>query len=121
MGMGDGKVDDDHLEFVTSISGDVMNCLVSKRFFGELNSRLCPKDDQAPRVLCDHSYRISKLILAELGFQAEDLDDIFDVLRSRGGFCDCEVLYNATEESRLKTEYWKSKAAEESPLKTPGS
>jgi hypothetical protein len=55
---------------------------------------------------------ISESILAERGFPAEDLDDIFDVLRSKGGFCDCEILYNAVEESRLKAEYWKARAKE---------
>jgi hypothetical protein len=110
--MGDGQVDREHAEFVKSISDDVMKSLVSRRFFEELDSRLCPKDGQASRVSCDHSYGISKTILAELGFQAEDLSDVFDVLRSRGGFCDCEILYNAADESRLKAEYWKAKVGE---------
>ena len=84
--------------------------LANRSFFEELDRRFCSNGDGAPRALCDHSYVISKSILAELGFQAEDLDDIFDVLQSRGGFCDCEILYNTTEESRLKVEYWKSTA-----------
>jgi len=110
--MGDGQVDREHVEFVASISDDVMKSLVSRSFFEELDSRLCPKGDGVSRVLCDHSYRISNSILAELGFRAEDVSDIFDVLRSRGGFCDCEILYNAVEESRLKAEHWKSKVGE---------
>jgi hypothetical protein len=38
------------------------------------------------------------------------------VLAARGGFCDCEVLYNAAEESRLKSEYWKAVASKRRPL-----
>ena len=29
----------------------------------------------------------------------------------KGGFCDCEILYNVVEESRLKAEYWQARAA----------
>jgi hypothetical protein len=86
-GMDGGQGDREHVEFNASVSDDVMKRLVSRRFFEELDGRLCPKDDQASRASCDHSYRISKAILAEFGFPAEDLSDIFDVLRSRGGFC----------------------------------
>jgi hypothetical protein len=28
----------------------------------------------------------------------------------QGGFCDCEILYNVAEQSRLKAEYWMAKA-----------
>ena len=117
--MGGGQVDREHVKFVASISDDVMKCLVSQRFFEELDARLCPKDAQVSRVSCDHSYKISKAVLAELGFQGEDLGDIFDVLRSRGGFCDCEILYNAAEESRLNT--GSRRLVRELPLKTPGN
>jgi Protein of unknown function (DUF2695) len=120
MGMSDGQADRERVEFVASISDDVMKSLVSRSFFEELDSRLCPKGGGGPRVLCDHSYRISTSILAELGFQAEDVSDVFDVLRSKGGFCDCEILYNAVEESRLKAEYWKSKVGEVSTSQNGG-
>lgn len=110
--MDDGRADREHQEFVEAISDDVMRCLTTRGFFEELDSRFCPKEHGVPRTLCDHSYTISEAILAGRGFHAEDLDDIFDVLRSKGGFCDCEILYNAAEESRLKLEYWKARAKE---------
>ncbi len=87
-----------------------MRCLTTRGFFEELDNRFCPKDHGLPRALCDHSYAISESILAERGFHADDFADIFEVLRSKGGFCDCEILYNAVEESRLKAEYWKARA-----------
>jgi len=36
----------------------------------------------------------------------EDVRDVLDVLRSQGACCDCEVLYNVAENSRLKARYW---------------
>jgi hypothetical protein len=42
----------------------------------------------------------------------EDLEDILAVLHSLGGCCDCEILYNVAEESRLKSEYWIARARE---------
>jgi hypothetical protein len=47
-----------------------------------------------------------------------DLSDIFEVLTSRGGFCDCEILYNAAGDNKLKSEYWRSRAAGQEP-RTP--
>ena len=40
---------------------------------------------------------------------------MFHVLMARGGYCDCEILYNAVEESRLKAEYWRARAEEVEP------
>jgi hypothetical protein len=116
--MDDGQGDREHDEFIKAISDDVMRSLTTRGFFEELDNRFRPKDDAVPRAVCDHSYTISESVLAERGFHAEDLDDIFDVLRAKGGVCDCEILYNAVEESRLKAEYWKARAKE---LEEPSS
>jgi hypothetical protein len=48
--------------------------------------------------------------LEAAGFDADDLKDMFAVLRAQGACCDCEVLYNVAESSRLKAEYWKRQA-----------
>ena len=34
---------------------------------------------------------------------------------ARGGYCDCEILYNALDESRLKAEYWRARAEQIEP------
>ena len=34
---------------------------------------------------------------------------------ARGGSSDCEILYNAVEESRLKAECWRARAEESEP------
>ena len=43
-------------------------------------------------------------------FDSDDLKDMFAVMRAEGACCDCEVLYNVAESSRLKAEYWKHQA-----------
>ena len=43
---------------------------------------------------------------------SDDVADVPGVLRFSGACCDCEVLYNVAEESRLKSRYWKARAGE---------
>ena len=58
---------------------------------------------------------MSKDILTKLGFDGEAIVEIMQVLASKGGFCDCEILFNVAEEGRLKSEYWKARAHGNSP------
>jgi hypothetical protein len=107
--MHDSEDEDDDL--IVSITPDVMACLVARKFFEELDNRLCPPDTSAPRASCHGDYAISKLILRACGFDDAEIADIFGVLRAQGGFCDCEVLHNVAETSRLKAEHWRAVAA----------
>jgi hypothetical protein len=43
---------------------------------------------------------------------SEEIEDVLAVMRFSGGCCDCEILYNVAEESRLKSEYWKARLKE---------
>lgn len=97
-------------DYVASIASDVMAVLRTKGFFDALDEALCPLDGSRPAVPCRGNYENSERILGDLGFDADDVKDIFDALRSRGGFCDCEVLYNVVETSRLKSKYWRAQA-----------
>jgi hypothetical protein len=54
---------------------------------------------------------ISTDILTKLGFGPEEIPEITQVLASRGACCDCEIPFNVAEESRLKSQYWKARAA----------
>jgi hypothetical protein len=108
----DPASDDD---LISSIAPDVMRCLGECNFFEKLDSLLSPEDLSTPCAICDGTYKLSESILAAR-FERDDLDDIFAVLQSKGGFCDCEVLYNVAETSRLKAKYWRSQASGESPL-----
>jgi hypothetical protein len=84
-------------DLIASITPDVMTCLRRSQGDGE-------------RTFCGGDYRIAKTVLADTCFDSTELEDIFNVLKSQGGCCDCEILYNVAESSRLKAQYWKSRA-----------
>jgi hypothetical protein len=87
-----------------------MRCLVRSGFFEKLDDLLCPKENLHPHQSCVGDFRLSESVLLASEFKRSDLDDIFGVLSSKGGGCDCEILYNVAETSRLKSEYWRSRA-----------
>lgn len=97
-------------ELIESIAADVLKCLTVSRFFESLDEVMCPEDAGRQRVRCWGDFRNSRLILIRSGFKEEELFDVFHVLMQQGGFCDCEILYNVAEQSRLKAEYWMAKA-----------
>jgi hypothetical protein len=95
-------------DFIASITPDVMRSLTTKGFFAALDDVLSPVDEAAAPVACRGDYENAKRILLGLGFDAVALDEILEVLMNRGGFCDCEILYNTAEASRLKAKYWRA-------------
>jgi hypothetical protein len=105
---------DDNL--IDQIAPDVLRTLDNKRFFHLLDDQMCPEDATVARVLCQGTLATSAATLITCEFDHEAIEDILAVLQARGGFCDCEVLYNIAEESRLKSEYWKAVAAKRRPL-----
>jgi hypothetical protein len=102
---------DEEKDLIASITPDVMKCLDRSGYFEKLDDLLCPKDGSHPRGTCRGDYKLSESVLLASGFKQTDMDDIIGVLQSQGGCCDCEVLYNVVESSRLKGEYWRGKAA----------
>jgi uncharacterized protein DUF2695 len=102
-------------EFIAAITPDVMKVLESSRFFGRLDDLLSPEDRLLQPEKCDGSFRLSERLLRESGLDEDDSHDVFAVLRAKGSFCDCEVLYNASESNRLKAAYWRKRAAEDPP------
>lgn len=97
-------------DYIPSITPDVMKCLDRTEFFRKLDDSLCPAADAPPKE-CSHTYATSEAILRESGFDKDDIEDIVAVLQSLGGCCDCEILYNVAESSRLKANYWRNRAA----------
>ena len=98
-------------EFMSSIASNVMQCLASSSYFAKLDDLLSPEDNSGTSENCDGTHRLSESILLASGFLRDDFNDIYAVLRSKGACCDCEVLYNVAEKSRLKAKYWKSRAS----------
>jgi Protein of unknown function (DUF2695) len=98
---------DAHIE---EIAPNVMRVLEGKKFFETLDPRVFPARDWKSST-CNHTFEKTLALISELGFSEDDRDDIMNVLQSRGGFCDCEVLLNAADGEDLpKERYWKEKA-----------
>lgn len=91
-------------EEISAIAPYVIQVLTRSGFFDLLDHRLSV-------AKCARDFAISKALLEQIGFPAEDQSDIFAVLEFRGAACDCEILYNVVLESRLKAEYWKTHPA----------
>jgi hypothetical protein len=108
-----GEEPDDSLHLdeddIVAITPDVMSGLTSAGFFSALDDQLSPADGSSGQR-CHGDFRNSKSILSSLGFAESDFCDVFDVLMGQGGFCDCEILYNVAESSRLKAGYWRARA-----------
>lgn len=102
-------------ELIADITPDVMRCLSGAEVFEALDDVLCPADPSHPRRPCHGDYRHARAVLLARGFREDELFDVFHVLMERGGYCDCEILYNAVEVSRLKAEYWRARADEIEP------
>ena len=102
-------------ELIADITPDVMRALSGARIFEALDDVLCPADTSATRGLCYGDYRHARAVLLARTFRDDELFDVFHVLMARGGYCDCEILYNAVEVSRLKAEYWRARAEEITP------
>jgi Protein of unknown function (DUF2695) len=99
-------------DFATAIGPDVLRILRKARFFERLDDRFCPLDPSVERARCGQSFAISTEILRDLEMDSDDIEDVLEVLSSQGACCDCEVLYNVAEESRLRSECWKARALE---------
>jgi hypothetical protein len=81
-------------------------------FFARLDDVFCPMNGSTPPEKCRGDFSHAKNTLQRCGFDESDWSDVFHVLMGQGAFCDCEILYNADIESRLKTQYWQSRAHE---------
>ena len=105
------RMDDTDSDLIAAITSDVMVSLRHSRFFEKLDDLLSPTDSSGSSAAqCSGEYKLSESILSAAGYDSKDVADIFNVLRSRGGCCDCEILYNVAETSRLKAKYWQSRA-----------
>ena len=114
---GEGPEDVVHPDedLILSIKADVMTHLSEVGFFAALDDILCPLDATRSRQACHGDFRHSKSILASSGVPESDFFDVFHVLMSEGGFCDCEILYNASATSRLQAEHWRARSHNREP------
>jgi hypothetical protein len=103
-------------DLIESITPNVIRCLVGSRFFELLDDAMCPQEAGRERAQCWGDFRHSRPILLNQGIEEDRIIDVFHVLMSQGGFCDCEILYNVAEKSRLQAEYWNAKAEGREPF-----
>lgn len=103
-------LDREDQELGDKIAPYVLPVLNGKRFFEKLESRVFPEGDSGPR-LCSHTFVVTEALLIELEFDAEEREAILTVLKSQGGFCDCEVLLNVDDrEESPRARYWRSRS-----------
>ncbi|HET8623735.1 MAG TPA: DUF2695 domain-containing protein [Gemmatimonadales bacterium] len=99
-------------DLIDDITPDVMRCLAGAKIFQALDDVLCPADGARPRQECHGDYRHARGVLLNRGFREVELFDVFHVLMAQGGYCDCEILFNVAEVSRLKAEPWRGRGHE---------
>jgi hypothetical protein len=110
------SVDDDPDEdFIASITPDVIGALQKSHFFAALDELFLPKGSTVQQHTCSGEFRHAKRALKLCGFEESDWSDVFHVLMGQGAFCDCEILFNAADESRLRAQYWKRRLHETYP------
>lgn len=102
-------------EVIQAIDADVMQVLHRSGFIRALDLAFCPRLPFARGARCHGDFRVSRALLPKHGITPEEQVDVFHVLMARGGNCDCEILYNAVEESRLKARYWEARAKGQAP------
>ncbi|HKE55461.1 MAG TPA: DUF2695 domain-containing protein [Pyrinomonadaceae bacterium] len=102
-------------ELVRAITPDVMRAVERSGVLGELDDLFSPSSPETARVNCLGDFRHSRQLFLTRGFKEDELFDLFHVLMAQGGFCDCEILYNAADSSRLKAEYWRARAENREP------
>ena len=100
---------------IEEITPYIMGALAECKFFEKLDDLMAPADATISPKPCNDNFSLSRSVLRECGFSDnkdgyDEFFDIFHVLMDKGGFCDCEILYNAAPESRSRPNYWTKKA-----------
>ena len=102
-------------QLIASISSNVLAAVERAGVFSALDDLLAP-GGSAEGVACHGDFRHTKAVLAEKGFgRRGEVDEVFDichVFMAKGGYCDCEVLFNVSETNRLKSRYWTKRGEE---------
>jgi hypothetical protein len=97
---------------IAAIVPDVLHALQERGFFTALDGLLCPVTSTSQAQTCSGDFRIAKQALEMCEFPESDWSDVFHVLMEQGAFCDCEILFNAKEGSRLKAQYWRNEGSD---------
>jgi len=96
--------------YISDITPDVMGVLNRQFFFERLEKEIFPTGI-VDSSTCRHDYIVTTKLLSQLGHDADAIEDVIDVMRANGGFCDCEIVLNTAPESRIREKYWKDEHA----------
>lgn len=100
---------------IASIAPHVLATIERAGVFSALDDLFAPESGAAG-ASCHGDFRHTKEVLGQKGFGRKgEVDEVFDichVFMSKGGYCDCEVLFNVSDTNRLKSGYWKKRAEE---------
>ena len=90
-----------------AIVPDVLHALEGRGFYVALDGLLCPVRSTLQPQTCSGDFRIAKHSVADVPVRGVGLVRCAPVLMEEGAFCDCEILFNAKEDRRLKAQYWR--------------
>ena len=90
-------------QIIGDITEPVMAILEKTDFFGALDEAFTRAENPA---ICWGDFRVARSILPSKGIFESEYFDVFHVLMARGGYCDCEILYNVVPGSALARRYW---------------
>jgi hypothetical protein len=103
-------------QLIESIAPAVLTAIERRGVFARLDDLMAPDSEAGASEPCHGDFRLLKRVLAEKGFgKRGEIDEVFDichVIMARGGYCDCEVLYNVSDKNRLKARYWEERAGQ---------
>ncbi len=108
-------------ERTSRITPEILRRLEDAGFFAALDNRMAPEAGAGEKVGCKGEFQLSKLLLREAGIDENQFLDVFDVLMSKGAYCDCEVLTNVAEQSRYKERIWTAVNADPRPMGEPST
>ncbi len=96
-------------QLVMDITPDVLRVLHHCGFFEKMDATMCAVAEQAGAPRCAGDFSMAKKILSDCGRPEDEFFDVFHVLMDQGAYCDCEILYNVMEDSKLKERYWQQR------------
>jgi Protein of unknown function (DUF2695) len=99
--------EDSYEQFIADISADVMAVLQKEGFLERLHNEVLPSDS-SPST-CKNDFTSAIRLLRSFGHDEADIEDVLGVMRSKGGFCDCEIVFNVADPSPVREKYWKDK------------
>jgi hypothetical protein len=99
-------------EYIAGVEPFIVKALEKIEFFKKLDNQMLPLNPFKKAKKCQGDFTLTKSILIKNNFKENEIFDICHMLMSKGGYCDCEVLYNVADVSKFRKKYWKKRLKE---------